>query len=76
MKVRRIHHKNRKSPFWYEMRLQVLISKTLDRDDEEWRKKPSHGESRIYDPEIGEWLTLSEYNRITGKNLKEYDYGI
>lgn len=76
MKVRRIHHKNRKSPFWYEMRLQVLITKALDRDDEEWRKNPSHGESRIYDPEIGEWLPLSEYNRRTGADLKEYDYGI
>lgn len=74
MKIRKIH-KSTKSAFRYEMRLQLLITKALDRDDEGWRKNPSHGESRVFDPEIGEWLPLSEYNRITGKNLKEHDYG-
>ena len=74
MKVRRIHHKNRKSAFWYEMRLQVLIYKAFDKVEEEERKNPAHGESNVYAPELGGWIPVSEYNRRTNSNIKDFAY--
>ena len=74
MKVRRIHHKNRKSAFWYEMRLQVLIYKAFDKVEEEERKNPAHGESNVYAPEFGGWIPVSEYNRRTNSNIKDFAY--
>ena len=75
MKIRKIHYSHR-DPYWYEMRLQLLITKALDRDDEEYRLNPVQGESTVYDPEIGEELSLSEYNKRTGSNFKEYNYDL
>lgn len=70
MKVRNIH-KNSKSPFRYEMRLQVLIYKAYDKADEEERKNPSVGEGLVHAPEFGGWIPVSEFNRLTCRHLGE-----
>lgn len=74
MKVRRIHHKNHKSPFWYEMRLQTLVYRAFDKIEEDERENPMHGESRVYAPELGGWIPVSEYNRLTNSNVRDFAY--